>query len=91
MCSSCRIACVGISGGCVAPVSASGSRGDRSSRRTAPRADSSMACSAAKILRARIFEYYLERGQVTDDCLLVSCSALRVCVLLESGLEYSRI
>jgi hypothetical protein len=55
MCSSCRIACVGISGGCVAPVSASGSRGDRSSRGGLRRADS---CSR-KILRARIFEYYL--------------------------------
>jgi hypothetical protein len=40
MCSSCRIACVGISGGCVAPVSASGSRGDRSSRGGLRRADS---------------------------------------------------
>ena len=46
MCSSCRIACVGISGGCVAPVSASGSRGDRSSRRTAPRGQQhGMQCS----------------------------------------------
>eukprot|EP01046_Picozoa_sp_COSAG06_P000888 COSAG06_NODE_26_length_32102_cov_250.952911_3_plen_63_part_00 len=32
-----------------------------------------------------------ERDQVIDDRLLVSCSALRVCVLLESGSEYSRI
>jgi hypothetical protein len=32
-----------------------------------------------------------EPGQVTDDCVLVPCSTLKVCALLESGLEDSRV